>query len=580
MNYSAALQDYRRARQQAILKDILSRFTGETTQLLSFDIVRHSLKAQNASERGLSDIPLESIIGSVNRYDDFTRDFLPKENVTPDRWARVDLAYSKEAGVPPIEVYKIGEVYFVKDGNHRVSVARQIGAKSIQAYVTEIQSRVPLTSDTRPEDLIIKAEYADFLEKTHLTDIRPEADLSLTVPGQYPILEEHISVHRYYMGMEQKREIPFEEAAAHWYDTVYLPISRFILEKGILRDFQDRTEADLYLWLADHRAGLEKELGIEIKPAEAVIDLANQFSFRPVRRAARFGSKLLSSILPNSLEGGPPPGQWRKEKLLYRDTTWSLVAERMFSNILVPISGRESGWNAVEQALLVAQREDGRLQGLHILSPEMNRESSAAKDLQDEFNQRCQLSNVPGSLVFATGEVAQNILEQARWHDLVVINLDFPPSNQPLTTLHHGFRNLIQRCPRPILAVTKIVSPLNRALLAFDGSPKSREALFLATYLSGRWNILLVIISVVESDRVSEHVLDEARQYIESHGLQATFTQRTGSNDQAILNAVREYGCDLLLMGGYGHGPFLDVVLGSTVNRVLNEIEIPVLICR
>jgi nucleotide-binding universal stress UspA family protein len=579
MNYSTALQDYRRARQQAILKDLLSRFTGETTQLLSFDAVRHSLRAQNSSERGLMDIPLDSIIGSVNRYDDFTRDFLPKENVIPDRWARVDLAFSKVAGVPPIEVYKIDEVYFVKDGNHRVSVARQIGAKSIQAYVTEIQSRVPLTSDTRPEDLIIKAEYADFLEKTHLTNIRPEADLSLTVPGQYPILEEHISVNRYYMGMEQKRDIPYEEAAAHWYDTVYLPISRFILEKGILRDFQDRTEADLYLWLADHRAGLEKELGIEIKPTQAVIDLANQFSSRLQKRAARFGSQLLSTLLPDSLESGPPPGQWRKERKLFQEAGFS-AAERMFPNLLVPVSGRESGWNAVEQALIVAQRENGRLQGLHILSPDEDKESSAVKDLQDEFNRRCQSSNIPGSLILTTGEVAQNIIERARWHDLVVINLDYPPSTQPLTTLHHGFRNLIQRCPRPILAVTKKAVPFLRALLAYDSSPKAREALFVAAYLSGWWNIPLVVISVVESERANEDVLDKARRYIENHNLQATFTQQTGSNDQAILDAVREYGCDLLLMGGYGHGPFLDIVLGSTVNRVLNEIEIPVLICR
>jgi nucleotide-binding universal stress UspA family protein len=252
----------------------------------------------------------------------------------------------------------------------------------------------------------------------------------------------------------------------------------------------------------------------------------------------------------------------------------------MFSNILVPVIGRESGWHAVEQALTVAQRENGRLYGLHILSPDMDNESQDVKNLQDEFDQRCQVSNVPGSLILATGEVAQNIIERARWHDLVIISLDYPPPIQPLKTLHHGFRNLVQRCPRPILAVTKAAKPLSRAMLAYDGSPKAREALFIAAYLSGRWNIPMVVINVGESGRGNVGGLDGARQYIEGYGLQAEYIQRSGSNDQAILSAVREFGCDLLLMGGYGHGPFLDIVLGSTVNRVLNEIEIPVLICR
>ncbi len=579
MNYSNAIEDFRRARQQAVLKEILVHITGTSTRLLSFDEVRQSLKAQNSSERGLMEIPIESIIGSVNRYTDFTRDFLPTENVQPERWARVDMALTAQAGVPPIDVYKIGDIYFVKDGNHRVSVARLIGAKTIPAYVTEIQTPVPLTLDTKPEDLILKAEYADFLEKTHMNEIRPEADLSLTAPGQYPILEEHIAVHRYYMGLEQKRRISYKEAVAHWYDTVYQPITQIILEKGILRYFPGRTEADLYLWLADHRAELEKELGIEIKTADAALDLAEQFSTRPEKIAARFRRKLISSILPVSLEGGPPVGKWRKEKSINMQED-APVDGHLFSDILVPISGRESSWYALEQAVLVAQREKGRLFGLHVLPPFLTGDSPGAKEIRTEFERRCVASSVSGSIVFTTGEISQNIIQRSRWVDLVILNLDYPPSTQPLATLNHGFRSLIQRCPRPILAVKKTVSPLNKVLLAFDGSPKAREALFVAAYLCGQWNLPLVVVSVLESGRVSPVELEEARQYLENHNLQATFSQREGSIDQVILQAVAEYNCDLLLMGGYGRGPFLDVVLGSTVNHVLNEINIPVLICR
>jgi nucleotide-binding universal stress UspA family protein len=579
MDYSSAIEDYRRARRQAMLKDILARFTGDSSHLLSFDEVRQSLKAQNSSECGLMEIPIESIVGSVNRYSDFTRDFLPRENVIPERWARVDMAITDPVGVPPIEVYKIGDIYFVKDGNHRVSVARQIGAKIIQAYVTEVKSPVPLTLDTQSEDLIIKAEYADFLEKTHLTELRPGADISLTRPGQYPLIEEHIAVHQYYMGLNQKRDISYEEAVADWYDNVYQPVAHMIVEKGILRDFPDRTEGDLYLWLAEHREALESELGIDIKPETAAADLAEQFSQRPGKIAARFGSRLINAILPDRLEGGPPPGQWRKDKSVSQPCS-PPVAGSLFSEILVPLSGRESGWYALEQAVLVAQREKGRLFGLHVLPPFLNEESPAVKEIQTEYDRRCQASAVSGSLVFAYGDISQNIIERARWVDLVIINLDYPPSTQPFTTLQHGLRNLIQRCPRPILAVKNKVSPLRKVLLAFDGSPKAREALFVAAYLCGQWNLPLVVVSVLESGRVGPAELDEARRYLASYELQATFIQLEGPNDQVILQAIAETNCDILLMGGYGRGPFLDVILGSTVNRVLNEISIPVLICR
>ena len=157
------------------------------------------------------------------------------------------MATTRLTGLPPIEVYNIGDAYFVKDGNHRVSVARQLGNETIQAYVTEVRTRVPMTADLTPDDLILKAEYADFLEQTHLDELRPDADLNVTIPGQYPKLLEHIAVHQYYRGLDLDREVSYLEAVAHWYDTVYLPIIELISERGIMRSFPDRTETDLYL---------------------------------------------------------------------------------------------------------------------------------------------------------------------------------------------------------------------------------------------------------------------------------------------------------------------------------------------
>jgi hypothetical protein len=201
----AAIQDFRRARNQAVVKDLFARLTGESTQLLSYDEVLSRLRIQGSSDSGLKEIPLDSIIGSVGRYNDFTRDFLPREAVSQNRWARIMELTSSTVGLPPIDVYQIGDAYFVKDGNHRVSVARATGAKSIQAYVTKVQTRIPVSADMQHDDLILMAEYSDFLEITHLDTLRPQADLHLTVPGQYQSLMEHIDVHPLFMGVEQQR---------------------------------------------------------------------------------------------------------------------------------------------------------------------------------------------------------------------------------------------------------------------------------------------------------------------------------------------------------------------------------------
>ena len=215
MQLASAVKDFRRARRQAQLERVMARLTGASTDLLNYEDVRQKLKGSRTTSRGLRDIPIDAIIGSVGRYTDFTRSFLPRQDEDQTRWARVGRAMSDPTGLPPVEVYQIGEAYFVMDGNHRVSVAKQLGATHIEAYVTECHTKVPLSPDVRPEDLIVKAEYAEFLEHTRLDELRPDADLSISLAGRYRELEEHISVHRYFMGIEQEREIPYEEAVAH-----------------------------------------------------------------------------------------------------------------------------------------------------------------------------------------------------------------------------------------------------------------------------------------------------------------------------------------------------------------------------
>jgi hypothetical protein len=164
-------------------------------------------------------------------------------------------------------LYKVGEVYFVVDGHHRVSVAREQGQEFIEAEVRECRVKVPVGPDLQPEDLEILGAKVEFLERTGLDRLRPEAKIELTVPDGYSRMLEHIAVHGYFMGLDQQRDIPEEEAVAHWYDTVYLPIVEVIRERGVLEEFPGRTEADLYLWVLDHQQFLHDH-GKELSPPE------------------------------------------------------------------------------------------------------------------------------------------------------------------------------------------------------------------------------------------------------------------------------------------------------------------------
>jgi nucleotide-binding universal stress UspA family protein len=571
-NSWAAIQDFHRARRQAVIRDIIARLTGKSIGLLSYEEVRRSLRARGSAEQGLKEIPLDAIVGSVGRYNDFTRDFLPLQDETEDRWVRVNLAAHGQVGIPPIEVYQIGEVYFVLDGNHRVSVVRQLGASHIQAYVTEVKTKVPLTAEINPDNLIIAARYAEFLEETRLDELRPGADLTVTVPGQYRKLLEHIEVHRYFMGLDEKREISLEEATVHWYDTIYLPVVKIIRERGILDDFPGRTETDLYLWIMEHRAALEKELGWPIKPEVAASDLAAQKSPKPSRVAARLSHALKRAVVPDEFEAGPAPGEWRRAKPA------SLEEASLFPDLLVPVNGRADGWNALDQAILIAGKESAAVHGLHVVSGRTT--MNAALAVKEEFDMRCLRAGVEGKLTLAHGSITNLICERARWVDLLVINLAYPPGLQPLARLSSGFRNLIRRCPSPILAVPGITTPLENALLAYDGSPKANEALFIAAYLAIKWRIALAVVTVIDEDEVIGETMDTARSYLESRGVQARYLPERGDVSQAVLNTAEQLGSDVIIMGGYGQGPVLEVVLGSSIDLVLRHSRKPILISR
>jgi len=572
----SAIEDFSRARRQAVFEELLARVTGRSVDLLSYEDVRQKLRATESARQRLEEIPLDAIVGSVGRYKDFTRTFLPRLDSDRQRWTRVKAQVDDMTGVPPIEVYKIGQAYFVLDGNHRVSIARQLGASHIQAYVKEVNTRVDLTPDIQPDDLIIKAEYADFLEHTRLDELRPGVDLSVTAPGQYELLEEHIAVHRYFMGLEQQRDIPYSEAVTHWYDTFYSPVVEVIQARNVLKSCSGRTETDLYLWLAEHRAELAERVGWEVDVEAAAADLVDQCLPHPEGIVARVGESILDSVVPAGLEAGPPPGQWRLERVAGRQS------DHLFRDILVAIDGEEAGWNALEHALFAAQHEEAHLYGIHIVSSETEKDGERVQTLQAAFNSRCQAAGVTGRLVVETGEVAPTITDRARWTDLVVLSLSFPPAPRPIARLGSGLSTLIRRSPRPLLMVPRAWTKprLTRVLLAYDGSPKAEEALFVATYISSQWDIPLVVMTVTEGSGSTSEILGRAQQYLNEQGVQPTMVERQGPVAAEIMVTAEEQGCDLITMGGYGFTPLLEVALGSVVDEVLRTSRRPMLICR
>ena len=218
--FQAALNDFHKARQRAVLMDVMAYLTGKSDDLLVYDEVYEQLKAGQPVKRGLQEIPLAAIAGSVGRYADFNRSFLPRSKSDARRWAEVKAAITERGRIPPILVYQIDQVYFVLDGNHRVSIARQRGDSHIPAYVTEIQTEVPLSPEVQPDELIIKARYADFLARFPLHQVRPEADLRVTAPGHYRLLEEQLYRYRHRLREQTGQEVSDLEVVKHWYETV------------------------------------------------------------------------------------------------------------------------------------------------------------------------------------------------------------------------------------------------------------------------------------------------------------------------------------------------------------------------
>ncbi|MBW6472535.1 MAG: universal stress protein [Anaerolineaceae bacterium] len=578
MNRSIAINDFNNAHRKASLKSAIAQLTGENIDLLSYDEVLKRLRLQGQVERGRQEIPLDKIIGSVGRYSDFTRDFLPRRISDSQRWVSVKIATESMSGVPPIEVYKVGDYYFVRDGNHRVSIARQNGQSHIEAYITEVVTRVPLTGDVDLDNLIIKEEYANFLEITQLDKHIRDLELDVTEPGGYEKLLDHISVNRYFLGKKLEREIPYLEGAIDWYKNFYLPTVAIITEKGLLREFPNRTKTDLYLWMLEYRSELEEELGWKVDSSKAAESLVEKFSDRTKSIFHRFRFWLVDKLLPDNWESGPRTGVWRKAHRMQFERK-----QVLFPNLLFAIQDNLEAKEAFEQALWIAQKEGARISGLHLVATEDELESEKVQRIREIFYWRLGETGVQGSLAIEVGEPGKKILERAFYTDMVIVKMKYAPGIQPLQKLRSGFRTLVRKCPQPMLLVPGYMRPIKKLLLAYDGSPKAKEAMYIAAYQAIQWNVELYILTSYRDDEQKEEMkkhINEARSYMRFSGTYYKAHLRKGLSGQNILNFVKEKDIDMVIMGSYGSAPLKEVLTGSTIDYVLDSIQIPVLICK
>ena len=206
-------RDFSRARRRAFLRRIgayLRRDPG-SNQLLSFDEVKGALGAVSQVYLGLREVPVSKIVGSVGRHRDFDRAFLPSKPDLGTRWRRIDEIMHRAEELPPVSLYKIGDAYFVQDGNHRVSVARQQGVEMIDAEVIELRSRVPVDSALTARDLLHKLEHRRLLERLPIDRVLPEIKVEFSDVADYRRLATYIEAHGFRISQLWKRYVSPEE---------------------------------------------------------------------------------------------------------------------------------------------------------------------------------------------------------------------------------------------------------------------------------------------------------------------------------------------------------------------------------
>ena len=230
--------------------------------LKSFAEVQKEENAYNSVNLGIKEIPLGKIVGSVEKYSYFDKNFVPKNNIVKQRWISIYTAYMAETMLPPVILYKIKDDYYVYDGNHRVSVAKFLNFASIEAEVEEF---LP-TKDTK--DKVIYREHMFFEKETGIEEI------ILSEPIKYKYLREEIESYTNLLSKRRNKTFTLKEGAAKWYKEVFLPI-KVLLEENNIEESQKKNINDIFMFLLDHKYYLSKNEGKNKGYLYSTIDFIN-----------------------------------------------------------------------------------------------------------------------------------------------------------------------------------------------------------------------------------------------------------------------------------------------------------------
>ncbi|MFZ1401199.1 MAG: universal stress protein [Candidatus Promineifilaceae bacterium] len=573
-SYQVAIRDFQHARKQAVMQQLLARFRGDGDKLLPFNEISQQLRPTGEMiQHGTQEILLNKIVGSVSRHKDFTRSFLPKRDADLERWAGVKAAVSDMVGMPPIEVYQVGNAYFVQDGNHRVSIARRLHSETIMAYVTEIKTRGPFSADDDPNKIICKAHHADFLEQTNLDKLRPDVDLTMTFCGQYHVfldqIESGFNASNPNQDLSNRNEI-WNEAVVSWYDQVFLPVIQIIRDLGILHHFPERTEADMYLLLSERRDQLEKELGWQVEMESGVSDLM----VTPIESPGLL-KRVMQSIVPQQAKE-LTPGLWRQQQLARRRY------HHLFKHILMGLDGSDENWLVFEKYIQAPFLTQDHILGLHVVPHVKLLTSDHVRRMHERFSDGIQRAGIQGEFAVEVGSNPVLVInKRAAWVDLVVVRGTRHPDNQPLSQTSPELKLLVQQCPRPIEVVPDgAQSDYSRPLLAYDGSPKADEALFIATYFASRWQRSLTVVTV-ETEYTTAAAMKRAQKYLSEYVVaEVNYVLGSGPIAETVLETAAVNDCNLLLMGGFSFPSLRNLTLGSSAERILLEFPQPMYICR
>jgi hypothetical protein len=229
-------------------------------ELMPLDHLRERVRLFDQTYRGVEAIPVERIVGTAGRSEDFDSNWLPRRPDVRDRWMRLERAFP-DGDWPPIIVYRVGDSYFVVDGHHRVAVARQKRIDYIDAEVTELRARFPIPEGLDIGKMILADQQQLFMEESGLERACPEASIVLSQPHGYLELLEMVKVHAYDLSAERGAVVPIEEAACDFHDNVYLPTVEAMEREGVLEAFSNCTTGDLFMAIYERRQALFPEHG-------------------------------------------------------------------------------------------------------------------------------------------------------------------------------------------------------------------------------------------------------------------------------------------------------------------------------